>query len=1286
MPDSNNVIVKYSDFFQDDGGMKKTKEDFFRLSDDLIAKAKEVRKETRIVSLKDNKGIDELITKTSQLTEVRRKYNATLRKIDALNKKLNAQRGKTKKAITAETEAIKKQNKERRLAATIQNTTTGSIENMRAKLSLVTIAWTKLTGAETTNTKRGRRLTESKKQLTAQLLKLEKATGDSRRQVGAYEKGLGRLRGGFIRLAQAAGLTLGIFGAFRLIKSSISIVRDFEKQNATLAGVLQKTKGNISELVEDSKRLGAITVKTAGQVAGLQTEYARLGFSQAQILKLTEPTIQGSIAMNSELSATAQLVGAVVNSYDDLSASDAPAIIDTMALATAKSALNFEKLNVGLPIVLGAANALNVPLTEVTATLGKLADAGIETSTGATSLRNIFIEAAKRGLNYKDALKQISKSTDKLSTANKLFGKRAAVSALVIANNTEAVGELDEALQDAAGTAQSMADKELDTLDGSIKLLTSAWEGLILQLNDATDGGNVLSNTIRFLAENLQTIFKVIGIATTSYLAYVIAVKAANLATKLGIVWTRGASIATNIKTAATTAATAAQKAFNTTLKANPLGLIVALLAAAVTAYYAFRDSVSAAEKAQKLFNETKQESFEVETEKIGEEKKVQNKRVQELEHEINVRRANGEKSAKLDKELIERKKKILTEEIAVNQKIIDSQNEVLDNNNRIVEERLANSKKVQDDLKQRAIDESYGTQPKAFGRNVTGPVIKQINANDRVIKETEAQKAGIVGIIQARNKEIASLAKDLDAIDKKLTVQIAENGKKRKKVIQARIKELALLRRRLEDLQDGSIKNDENRELQQNKRKFDREIKAIKGNSKIEIELRKELEREKQRQIVKIRGKFTKERLALLKRGQEIERFLITDKDDKAISIETAKTKKLIAEITKNTELVLAKRKELILKAELSLQKFKDDIAHRSDLRDLENAKLIAEAKIEQRRGEFKTQKEYEVFKNAEFIKIQRKYLTERLALIQSFGGDDYKVEIEQLKAQLANLDVDPPEIDKWKKFADEMKAVLTQVSIEIEKALQKSVEKSQKALSEQQKAVDTQRARAEKGLTNTLAFEQKEQAKREAELIKRQKRLDRIQKLKSYWNTYNANLSSLKEGEDSSRAITKTLRDIAIIEALTASLSSFGDGGIVGVDGVKTNSFGITRGRSHNKGGGVLAFHEGGEGFLSRNEIDNIGMENFYKFKQMAATGPLDQNFFSGQGQSFSASLKDVVFTDPRLVKGMVDVKDAILSRPSQSLNVPEVVDGILRFTETISKGNLTKRNHYVVKKPRL
>lgn len=304
----------------------------------------------------------------------------------------------------------------------------------------------------------------------------------------------GRLNRTLGRFALALGLTSGIFLFIRALGNAIKSVVQFNKQVAVLASVLQKTRKEIKPLTENAKELGAITAKTSNEIVKLQVAYARLGFTQKEILDLTEATIEGSIALNAELDETATLTGAVVNSMDALSTTDAPKIMDIMALSTAKSALDFEKLAKGLPIVLGAANALEVPFTKVVAILGKLASAGIETSTAGTSLRNIFIESAKKGIDFEKALDKIRVSQNKLTTANEIFGKRAAVSALVIANNVKGIKEFDEALQNAGGTAKTMADVQLDTLEGEMTLMTSAWDGFVKSIED---GEGTIATSIR---------------------------------------------------------------------------------------------------------------------------------------------------------------------------------------------------------------------------------------------------------------------------------------------------------------------------------------------------------------------------------------------------------------------------------------------------------------------------------------------------------------------------------------------------------------------------------------------------------------------------------------------------------------------------------------------------------------------------------------------------------------------------------------------------------------------
>ena len=324
--------------------------------------------------------------------------------------------------------------------------------------------------------------------LEARVLKNNNALRKNSGFVAGIRKGMGQWATSMI------GVTAGIAILSKAIGSAFRIIKEFDQGVAKLASVLGTTKEGVAALQAEAIRLGSTTAKSAIEVVKLQEAFARLGFSQAEIIDLTEATIAGSIAMNAELDQTATLAGAVIRTFDSLSTTDAPQVIDVMAAATSKSALNFSKLETALPIVAGAANAAGISFTKVTALLGKLADSGIDASSSATALRNIFIESADQGLNYEQILEKIKNSQDKLTAANDEFGKRAAVSANVLANNIDLINELDIELQNAAGTAQAMADVQLDTLNGSLILLSSAWEGFIHSLEE---GDGAFAQVIR---------------------------------------------------------------------------------------------------------------------------------------------------------------------------------------------------------------------------------------------------------------------------------------------------------------------------------------------------------------------------------------------------------------------------------------------------------------------------------------------------------------------------------------------------------------------------------------------------------------------------------------------------------------------------------------------------------------------------------------------------------------------------------------------------------------------
>lgn len=273
---------------------------------------------------------------------------------------------------------------------------------------------------------------------------------------------------------------------------------------------------------------------------------------------------------------------------------------------------------------------------------------------------------------------------------------------------------------------------------------------------------------------------------------------------------------------------------------------------------------------------------------------------------------------------------------------------------------------------------------------------------------------------------------------------------------------------------------------------------------------------------------------------------------------------------------------------------------------------------------------------------------------------------------------------LDEYKKFADEVRELLSSVLDKALEVSQKQVEQSEKQVDKQNQMVDEQKRRAELGLENTLAFEQKMMAEREAELIKRQKKQERLEKIKALYSSYN-NYAS--RGEEN--ALLKALKDFAALEAIAVSIGSFGEGGIVGVDGfgkVRTNHNDVTVGRSHNMKKGVLAYHEGGEGFFSRQDIQKMGGESaFYEMKSLATSGMLDTNFFTNQGKNFSNSMVVVKSHDPLLANEMKEVKRAIESKPVQNWDVVGVVNGVMELMETQKSKNKEVRNIHVIKKPR-
>ncbi len=395
-----------------------------------------------------------------------------------------------------------------------------SIRLNRLRKSLKDNILTQGKGAKST-----RRLAREVKNLDRRLKGVDAAAGQFQRNVGNYKTAVNGLTSSLARLG------LG-FGVFTLIRGSFNIIKKFDQAQADLASVLGVTRKEMTALTEQAKELGATTEFTATQVAELQKEYAKLGFTQKEIEDVTEATLQLASAAGTDLANAATITGSTLRAFG-LDTSETQRVVDVMAKSFSSSSLDIEKFQVAMRSVAPVAKNAGLSIERTTALLGTLTDRGIDASTAGTGLRNVFLELSKRGITFEEAMAKINSATDKNAAALELFGKRGAVVGTILAETGADVTILEEKLLNAGGAAEEMADKQLDTLGGAIKLLQSAWEGLILRLNEGSGAGETLKDIIVFLAKNLETVVNVVILAVKVFFAYKVSVQAAAIATKI---------------------------------------------------------------------------------------------------------------------------------------------------------------------------------------------------------------------------------------------------------------------------------------------------------------------------------------------------------------------------------------------------------------------------------------------------------------------------------------------------------------------------------------------------------------------------------------------------------------------------------------------------------------------------------------------------------------------------------------------------------------------------------
>lgn len=415
-----------------------------------------------------------------------------------------------------------------------------------------------------------------------------------------YEKGLAGLKADAEKkqkdiqkgMLAATGVGVAALGAFAV--SSVKTGAEFDKAMSQVAATMGVTVDEIGNLRDFAQQMGASTAFSATQASEALNYMALAGYDADKSMQMLPTVLDLAAAGGIDLARASDMITDAQSALG-LSLEETATMVDQMAAAASSSNTSVEQLGDAFLTIGATARNLSGGTEELSTVLGVLADNGIKGAEGGTHLRNMILSLQNPTEDAAAALSQLGievydtatgdmrsmidiigdfqTGLDGMDQASKdaivsgIFNKTdlAAVNAL-LGTSSKRFDELAGKIDNSAGAAERMANTQLDNLAGDITLLKSAWEGLQIQVSEKLVPA--LRDVVQFitkLIENFDTIGPIIAGVATAFGVFSVAI-----------------NIVSIIKSLTTSIA-----ALNAILAANPIGIIIALIAGVTVALIA---------------------------------------------------------------------------------------------------------------------------------------------------------------------------------------------------------------------------------------------------------------------------------------------------------------------------------------------------------------------------------------------------------------------------------------------------------------------------------------------------------------------------------------------------------------------------------------------------------------------------------------------------------------------------------------------------------------------------
>lgn len=488
---------------------------------DFIKQKNEVKllAEQSIVTLKEQQIAETHLEKVKQEALKTEKLA-----LDIANKKQAATRAGTK--LSVEERVANEQNnriaKEQAILASKMTTayTKLNLERTIAKRTLLD-----LLSAENQNTEAIKKAEKEFAKLDVRVRKADQAVGDFHKSVGNYPK-IANLTSGLKNLAGAFGLLGGVALFASIMKNAFDTIKQFGQAVADLSAITGATGKDLEYLKNQAIELGK---GTKGGAVAVVEAYKLIASAKPELLEnvsalnqVTEAVLTLAQASGMEMPDAAIALTDAMNQFG-ADASQATVFVDALANGAKYGAAEIPQVTEALLKFGAVARTSNVSIQESTALIELLAENGLKGADAGTALRNVMLkisapdalprrakeEFEKLGISlemlkdksipFQQKLEMLKPLMKDNASIVKIFGLENATAAMNVLGHTDRLKELTGKMKE-NGTALEQANTRMNTLNGSLDLLESAWSSFVLSLSE---NGNSAGGALKWLLDDL---------------------------------------------------------------------------------------------------------------------------------------------------------------------------------------------------------------------------------------------------------------------------------------------------------------------------------------------------------------------------------------------------------------------------------------------------------------------------------------------------------------------------------------------------------------------------------------------------------------------------------------------------------------------------------------------------------------------------------------------------------------------------------------------------------------